>query len=232
MNQSQTPHRERLPVALLICFAVKEEAAFTLPLPTVRGGRELLVTGMGRRNASTRFNDALARIAPERVLTCGFAGALNPRLKIGDVLFDEDFDAGFGERLRSLGAVSAQFYCSPRVATTIAEKSELRRTTGADAVEMESAVIRMICREHKIPSATVRVISDAANEDLPLDFNALTTAEQKISVVRLAGKLVTSPAKIPRLLALQRNTRFAARRLAEVLTGLLRSLWCDGGVCG
>jgi adenosylhomocysteine nucleosidase len=229
---NHTSHNERLPVALLICFAVKEEAAFALPLPIIKGGREMLITGMGRRNTSTRFNDALARLSPERVLTCGFAGALNPEFRIGDVLFDEDFDAGFGEKLRSLGASSAKFYCSTRVATTVAEKVELRRTTGGDAVEMESAVIRTICREHKIPSATVRVISDTANEDLPLDFNALMTSEQKISIVKLASTLVKSPTKVPRLLNLQRNTRFAARRLAEVLTGLLRALRCDGGVCG
>jgi len=220
---------ERLPVALLICFAVKEEAAFALPLPTVSGGREALVTGMGRRNASTRFNDALIRLNPERVLTCGFAGALNPGLKIGDVLFDEDFDAGFGEQLRSLGALPAKFYCSARVAATVAEKVELRRATGADAVEMESAVIRTICREHEIPSATVRVISDAANEDLPLDFNALMTSEQKISILKLTGALLRSPAKVPRLLDLQRNTRLAARRLANVLTGLLQASGCDRG---
>ena len=225
-------YRERLPVALLICFAVKEEAAFALPLPIVKGGRETLVTGMGRRNTSTRFNAALARLNPERVLTCGFAGALNPDFKIGDVLFDEDFDAGFGEKLCSLGASPAKFHCSTRVATTVTEKAELRQTTGADAVEMESAVIRTICHEHKIPGATVRVISDSANEDLPLDFNVLMTSEQRISIVKLAGALLKSPAKVPRLLDLQRNTRFAARRLAEVLTGLLRDFRCGGDRCG
>lgn len=211
------------PVAFLVCFAVREEAAFAWQ-PLVSGGSERLITGMGRRNASTRFQEALRRLSPERVLTCGFAGALNPEFKVGDVLFDEDYDAGMSQALLSSGAIPAKFYCSVRVAVTAPEKAELWRTTGADAVEMESSVIRSLCRERGIPSATVRVISDAANEDLPLDFNALMTSEQKISIPKLMARLLKSPGSIPRLMELQRNTRFAAQRLAEVLNGLLRSL--------
>jgi adenosylhomocysteine nucleosidase len=210
-------------VGFLVCFAVREEAAFTASLQA-KNGWQRLVTGMGRRNASTQFTEALRRISPDRVLTCGFAGALNPEFKIGDVLFDEDYDAGMNQALLSAGAIPAKFYCSVRVAVTAAEKADLWRTTGADAVEMESSVIRSLCRERGIPSATVRVISDAANEDLPLDFNALMTSEQKISIPKLMGKLATSPRSIPRLMELQRNTRLAAKNLAEVLNRSLHRL--------
>jgi hypothetical protein len=211
------------PVAFLVCFAVREEVAVPW-LPLIKGGHEGLITGMGRRNASTRFQEALRRFSPERVLTCGFAGALNPEFKIGDVLFDEDYDAGLSKALLASGAIPAKFYCSVRVAVTAAEKADLWRSTGADAVEMESSVIRSLCREREIPSATVRVISDAANEDLPLDFNALMSSEQKISVPKLLAKLATSPGSVPKLMQLQRNTRYAARRLGEALNSLLSSL--------
>jgi hypothetical protein len=210
-------------VAFLLCFAVREEVP-RAGLPRVNGGSERIITGMGRRNASTRFQEALNRLSPDRVLTCGFAGALNPEFKVGDVLFDEDYDAGMGEALLAAGAIPAKFYCSVRVAVTAAEKTGLWRTTGADAVEMESSVIRTLCKERGIPSATVRVISDAANDDLPLDFNALMTSEQKISIPKLMAQLLASPQSIPRLMQLQRNTRYGAQRLAEVLSGLLSSL--------
>jgi purine-nucleoside phosphorylase len=205
----------------MVCFAVREEAAFSDRWPNAKGECRVLVTGMGRRNATTRFREALERFRPERVLTCGFAGALNPELKVGDLIFDEDFDAGFGKRLLELEAIPARFHCSTRVAITAAEKAELWRTTGADAVEMESAVIRNLCREQKIPGATLRVVSDAAQDDLPLDFNALMTSDQRISIPRLMIALVKSPRTIPRLLELQRNTRLAARRLAAALESLV-----------
>jgi adenosylhomocysteine nucleosidase len=119
------------------------------------------------------------------------------------------------------GACPVRFHCSTRVAITVEEKRALRQATGADAVEMESSIIRAICRAHGIPSATIRVISDAADEDLPLDFNALLTSEQELNYPKLVLTLLSSPSKIPALLRLQRQTQLAARRLAEVLVRLI-----------
>jgi len=58
-------------------------------------------------------------------------------------------------------------------------------------------------------------------QDLPLDFNSLMTLEQTISFSKLALALVKSPGKIPKLMELQRHTRFAAQELAKVLETLL-----------
>lgn len=207
---------------VLICFAVKEEAAVFKKRMGDAPDVQVLITGMGEKNSERALWKVLKKTSPSFVLTCGFAGALNPELKIGDVVFDEDAGAELGETLTAAGARRAGFCCTERVATTAAEKAELRRSTQADAVEMESRAIRTICRKKKIPSATVRVISDAANEDLPLDFNALMTADQQLSFAKLAVTLMKSPGKIPRLMKLQRNTRFAAERIADVLQQLLR----------
>jgi hypothetical protein len=107
------------------------------------------------------------------------------------------------------------------VATTVAEKKLLWETTGADAVEMESQIIRAICRAHQIPSATIRVISDAAHENLPLDFNALLTADQELNYGKLILALLGSPGKIPAILRLQRQTQLAAKNLASVLSKII-----------
>ena len=97
----------------------------------------------------------------------------------------------------------------------------LRRSTAADAVEMESRVIRALCRERGIPGATVRVISDAANEDLPLDFARLMDAGQNLRYGKLALALAKSPRKIGALFKLQSQTRAAAEKLAQVLVNVL-----------
>ena len=234
------------PVDLLLCFAVKEEmkffrdpadgipvrakgaglgsAASRLRDPSRSpGGTQVWVTGIGRRNAADNIREALGKVRPDRVITAGFAGGLNPALKVGDIVFEEDFDAGFGSELECLGAIAGKFHCHRRVAITAAEKGVLWRQSGADAVEMESSVIRTICRECKVPSATIRVISDAAFQDLPLDFNALMTSEDRINYLKLLWTVFSRPSCILKLLEFQRQTIDAARRLGAVLEDLLRA---------
>jgi hypothetical protein len=54
------------------------------------------------------------------------------------------------------------------------------------------------------------------------------TSGQKISFPKLALALIRSPQKVPRLMTLQSNTRLAARRLGDVLNGLLAGFGNDG----
>jgi len=251
---------------LLICFALKEEAAPFRKIAAGKSGISILITGIGRQNAEKSVREFLADYSgeasvlasrrrytlthqarlvsslapPELVLTCGFAGGLNPDLKLGDVVFETSFPSSsrresaqtesgeksepthvgcynLNEKLAATGAKPAKFSCADRIATTVAEKKKLRAETGADTVEMESAAIHTVCRERGIPCATVRVVLDTANEDLPLDFNALAKPDKSLDFGRLAWAIAKSPGKISALLKLQKQTRFAAERLAEVL---------------
>src|SRR5262252_334130 len=108
----------------LVCFAVKEEAA---PFKAAIGSRQniqILLTGMGQRNADRSISSALSTQKPTLVLTCGFAGALNPDFSLGTVLFSCD-EARLQLCLLAAGALLARFHCANRVASTAAEKRQL-----------------------------------------------------------------------------------------------------------
>jgi hypothetical protein len=103
----------------------------------------------------------------------------------------------------------------------VREKRALFEMTAADAVEMESGSIRKLCQQQHIPNAIVRVVLDSADVDLPLDFNALLTADQQLHPGKLALALAKAPGTIPALLQLRRHSVRAARRLAEVLAHVI-----------
>jgi adenosylhomocysteine nucleosidase len=208
-------------MSTLVCFALKEEAAPFHKIAAQRPGVFTIIVGIGRANAEKSVRSFLASCSPELVLTCGFAGGLNPDLKIGDVVFEPAAPAATNQELIAnliaAGAKPAKIFCADRIAITIAEKKKLRTETGADAVEMESAAIHAVCAEREIPCATVRVISDTADEALPLDFNMLAKADKSIDFGKLFLAIAKSPGKIGALMALQKKTQFAAGQLAGVL---------------
>jgi adenosylhomocysteine nucleosidase len=209
------------PPSTLVCFAVKEELKPFAQLVAQRPHIRTQLTGMGWRNAEQAIRTALDQERPGLVLSCGFAGGLNPELPTGTVLFAADQQSGLEQALLAAGARPARFHCLDRVATTAQEKLALFQTTGADAVEMESQVIREVCGKQKIPSAVVRVVLDAAQDDLPLDFNRLMTPEREMSPSKLAGAILSSPATIGRLLAFRKQVVAAAQALGVVLAQAL-----------
>lgn len=222
---------------MLVCFAMKEEAAAFRSISAGESGATILVTGIGRINAEKSVRGFLATNPVDLVLTCGFAGGLSPELEVGDVLYesasdgarsqparqmigagpDRSHDACF-KKLVTSGAKPAKFFCADRIATTAIEKATLRAETGADAVEMESGAIHAVCIERGIDCATLRSISDTADQDLPLDFNLLARSDLSLDYGKLMLAIAKSPAKIPALMRLQKNSKLAAQRLAEVLT--------------
>lgn len=209
--------------ATLILVPLKEEAA---PLRRRIAGRAdvaIQLIGIGALRAERAAREALVGpTKPEVVFTCGFAGGLHPDLPAGAVLFYSE-DKRLTSALSRAGARPAVFLQTPRVVVTAEEKRSLRATTGADAVEMESATIQQVCRECGVPCATVRAVSDTAAQDMPLDFNALANPDQSLNLLKLLFAVARSPGRIPALLRLQARCKQAAGALAEVMIKVLDS---------
>ena len=206
---------------LLVLFAVRDEAKYFQPPGPDCG---VVISGIGKANAERALLKSIEGGSPRLVLTCGYAGGLNPQFKHGDVVFDSDAGGELAGALKKLGAKPGRFHCADRIITTIAEKQALLKAKGADAVEMESGVIRELCGQRGIPSATIRVISDDAGQNLPMDFNCVAGADGNMNYFKLAAALAKSPSLVPKLMRFQRELDACSHRLSEVLGKLLVGL--------
>jgi adenosylhomocysteine nucleosidase len=172
------------------------EAAFSREVAW-NGDRWLLVAnGAGERRIERVLR---TKRDVDKILSIGFCGALDPALRVGDVV-------------EGKGILTAD-----RVVVTAAEKRALREQTGATAVQMEAGAVEAMAREWGVPFGCVKVVSDTASEDLPLDFNRCRDREGRFSRTRIAFAALARPWAISGLMRLDRNCRAAAEKLGEFL---------------
>lgn len=174
-----------------------------------QSGWQLLASGPGSRLVTEALRE---RRNVDGIVSVGFCGALDPALEVGDIVVS-------GEDVRSSRSYARGPILSiDRVAVTAAEKRALRKQTGAIAVEMESAAVAAKAREWGVPFRCIKVVSDTAREDMPLDFNRYRDAVGRFSRARIALAAVRHPlTAVPALLRLDRNCRHSAEKLGEFL---------------
>ncbi|HIG26944.1 MAG TPA: hypothetical protein EYQ50_03785 [Verrucomicrobiales bacterium] len=207
---------------LWFVFAVKEEASCFRRLTRDLPGVKILVSGVGRANASRCIHQALIKEnSPDFLASCGFAGGLNPSHPVGQILYSADPHSVWEKRLSTSEGLPATFHQSDQILTTSLEKKKLFHATGLDAVEMESTEVRAICRQRKIPSATIRVISDTSNMDLPLDFNRYYDNEFRFNIGSLISDILLSPTLWLPMLKFNKDIRSASQTLGNLLFQIL-----------
>ena len=178
---------------------------------------------MGWQNAARSIGHALEEFEPDLVLTCGFAGGLHPALQRGAILFETE-EMALQSSCASCGGRPGRFLCHPRIVSAAEEKLALWERFKCDAVEMESGVIRRACTERGIASATIRVILDPVDQNLPLDFETILDDQKRINGWKLASALLRSPRRISGLFTLRKESNRAAKELGGFLERLLAAL--------
>ncbi|HUJ40432.1 MAG TPA: hypothetical protein VLW54_07790 [Candidatus Acidoferrales bacterium] len=192
------------------------------------GETETLValTGIGPVRARRAARYAL-QAAPDVCISSGLAGALKDGYTRGELLAAAQVtetrgkhvfraDSVLLDRAVASGARTVQrFLTNPAVVTSSSAKRELGAQ--GDAVEMESAGVLAAAAAAEIPAIAVRVISDDAGQDLPLDFNRVLTVKGKVRPVRLLSSIAAEPASLRGLLQLAGDSRRASTVLADFL---------------
>jgi adenosylhomocysteine nucleosidase len=192
-------------------------------------GSLLALSGIGRTAAATAAQ-ALVDAGVSALMTFGMAGGLDPALKPGSVVIPGEVFFTDGARypacrvwreqvaaaVSALRAVSeGNLLTSTHAIETPADKAAAFRSTGAAAVDMESAAVAEIAAKHNLPFIAVRVIVDTAVDMLPRAVVAASLAG-RVQFARLIGGLILAPREIASLIRLAQRYRIAMRSLHAI----------------
>ena len=195
--------------------------------------------GMGAEQAAAALQWLLERESLQGVLNLGFAGGLQPELNTGDVVLAEGFQAAPTDgrleaaclkpdaRWASLAAAAAQQARLPwrrgrllscqTLVSSVLDKSQLGRQTGALAVDMESYCIASISAAHQLPFVAMRAILDPYDLQLDLPPHGFTTSDGGVRTGAAAMAVMRRPGLLASFGRLWRRSRLAQRRLATWL---------------
>ncbi|HNY41591.1 MAG TPA: hypothetical protein PKJ41_14415 [Bryobacteraceae bacterium] len=204
--------------------AVKTQAAYSCRAQI--GGRLwlLVADGPGPKRAEAAARVAFGLGPASALLSTGFCGGLDPELRVGDVFIAERVAGADGKLWETawfedqgVNARMGTLLSCDRVVITSGEKQSLYRETGARAVEMEAAAVARMAGEKGVPFYCIRVVSDAACETLPLDFNLYRAPSGRFRRGRILGAVLARPWSIRGLMRLNADSSRASRYLGDFL---------------
>jgi adenosylhomocysteine nucleosidase len=179
---------------------------------------------------------AIAERRPRALLSVGIAGALDPGLRVGDLVADGDeaWCAALIAEARPTPGPASPSLAPPRrggvrgvdqPAASIEEKAALR-ATGAAAVDMESHIVARVAAAHNLPYAVFRIISDTASHTLPPAARVPLNEDGTVNLPAVLAALARNPAQLPALIRTARDANLALKTLLRRLDGLGPLLGC------
>ena len=162
-------------------------------------GRPILVAlvGMGRERAAENTRVIFRYFRPKGFVLTGYAGALIPQLKVGQVVLSANLTSPeVLPFLRLLSGFDFVSFCTAdEVAGTPEKRDWYAQQTNFQVIDMESDAVTDIVAERGVPFMAVRVISDDYHLALPVGAldAGFDAAKGKATPIRLLAYLALHP---------------------------------------
>jgi adenosylhomocysteine nucleosidase len=200
------------PKKLLIFTAIRAEAkavrrALEASAATIGVSWQVRIVGI----RANRLDAALPRETIGGIILAGFAGALDPSLKVGDVVVE-------GWSGEPLGFRCGKIHTAGEIVATPAAKAVLFAATRALAVDMEGEIVRQAANTLGVPFLHVRAITDSAADSLEPAVLGFVDDVGSVRPMALTLGLLRRPGLIPELSRLGVNARLAGRNLGNIVT--------------
>ena len=184
-------------------------------------GAGVLVCGGIGGEAARRASEAVVRLyQPELLISAGFAGALDSRLKVGEVFLPSRVIDGRDSSRTEITSGQGTLISVASVAGP-EQKSRLADAYGAQAVDMEAATVALVARRHELGFVAIKAISDASDFELP-PMDRFITSDGQFRTGAFAGFAAVRPWLWPRLARLSRNSGRASQVLCSELGRYIR----------
>lgn len=182
------------------------------------GDSVLICGGIGASGARRATEAVIALFHPKVVYSAGFAGGLDPGLRVADILRPSrvvNAADGSSSNLDGTGGVLVSFgsVANPE------QKSKLRHSFGAQAVDMEAASVARAAEARGVGFGVVKAISDEIDFEFPA-MERFVDSEGRFSEGRFAMFAAIRPWLWPRVTQLARNSTRASRALCAYLDKL------------
>ena len=179
-------------------------------------GPAVLVCGGIGSEAARRACEAVIKLyQPRLVISAGFAGALDPELKVGRMLTPRlVIDANDGSRTE-VGSGNGVLVSFNAVADA-KQKLKLGKAHRADAVDMEAAAVARGADAHGIPFVAVKAISDEMGFEIPA-LDKFIASDGQFQAGRFVLFAALRPWLWPGVTRLRANTRKASSALSQAL---------------
>lgn len=172
--------------------------------------------GIGVEPARRAAEAVIALYHPALLVSVGFAGALLPHLRVGDIFSPAAvIDVRDGSHIMIEGGVGTLI-----TFTAVAgpeQRAKLARAYGAQAVDMEAAAVAAAARAHGIRFTATKVISDGLDFEMP-DTAGFIDAHGLFHTARFAVYAAVRPWLWLRVAQLASNSSKAGRILGDYLT--------------
>jgi len=175
----------------------------------------LACSGVGSQAGRRAAEAMIALYAPESVASIGFAGALEPGLKTGDLFVPRwVIDAGDSSRAETTNGKGT--LVSSRSIADEEQKRRLAKAYGAQAVDMESAAVARVAEIHGLGFLAVKAISDELGFPMP-PMDPFVRADGQFETWKFAAYCAIRPWLWPSVLRLAKNTARASQSLCRWL---------------
>jgi len=179
------------------------------------GQAVLVVGGIGAEAARRATEAAIALYSPQFVMSVGFAGALEPGLKVGEIFSPSRvIDASDGSNVET--GTGRGVLVSAATIAGAEQKRKLAESYAAQAVDMEAAAVARGAQARGARFMAVKAISDESDFTMP-GMDHFVGRAGEFQTERFAIFAVLRPWLWLRVIRLSRNSAKASRALCAEL---------------